>query len=390
MWEWLDGSDSYAYRSYERGEIVKGRIVRIGPGEVLIDIGAKAEGVLSPREIEHNGAWLNGLSEGDEIDVKVLDTEDRDGNIVVSMVEAQLDQEWDVVEERFTRNEIFQEPVIGHNKGGLIVNLGQVRGFVPSSQVDASHGIDRSGIDGTDASPLSEMVGKTLWLKIIELDRAKNRLVLSEQAAVRDRRKDHKASLLEQIQEGHVLQGRVTSLAEFGAFVDIGGADGLVHLSELAWARVSHPSEVVSLGQVVDVQVISVDRERNRIGLSLKRLQPEPWRDIEQHIKVGDLTEGVITRLTQYGAFARVDGAVEGLIHLTELSDEPLEDPGQVVEPGQRVVLRVIRLQPERKRLGLSLKRVESDSGTYDDAVTDYPADDEGSEVQAAALPGEE
>jgi small subunit ribosomal protein S1 len=207
-------------------------------------------------------------------------------------------------------------------------------------------------------------VGQSLWVKVIEVDRRKNRLILSEQAAMRERRKQSKASLLDNLDEGQIVDGVVTSLADFGAFVDIGGADGLIHLSELSWNRVSHPRELLQLGDRVTVKVITVDRERKRIGLSLKQLQPEPWTDLGEAFQVGSIVRGTVSRITDFGAFARLDGDVEGLIHVSELSED--ERPAaEVVEPGQELDLRVIKVDPERRRIGLSLKR----------AAPDYDAD---------------
>ncbi len=218
---------------------------------------------------------------------------------------------------------MFETAITGHNKGGLIVYVGQVRGFIPASQIDRRHAVDRSRVDGSTDSPLAAFVGESLWVKVIEIDRRKNRLILSEQAAMRERRKQSKADLLDSLDEGQIVDGMVTSLADFGAFVDIGGADGLVHLSELSWNRVNHPREVLELGDEVTVKVITVDRERKRIGLSSQAAAARALDRPRRHaIEVGEVVDGSITRLTDFGAFARLDDDVEGLIHVSELSDD--------------------------------------------------------------------
>ncbi|MEO8084927.1 MAG: S1 RNA-binding domain-containing protein, partial [Ardenticatenales bacterium] len=365
MLELLESYDDKGKR-FQRGDIVNGHIALIRDSEVLIDIGGKREGILSSREMSAmTKDDLAAMQVGDEVECLIINPEDRQGNLVLSLSQARIGQDWDQAEELHTNDQTFEATVSGHNKGGLIVYVGQVRGFVPASQIDRRHGFSREQIDGSGESPLASLVTQLVWLKIIEIDRRKNRLILSELAAMRERRKSSKSELLTSLEEGQVLTGIVTSLADFGAFVDIGGADGLVHLSELAWNRVNHPSEVLHLGDKVTVKVISVDRERKRIGLSMKQLMPEPWSDIEERFVVGEVISATITRLADFGAFARLDGDIEGLIHVSELSDES-KPAGEIVQPGDEVTVRVIRVDPDRKRIGLSLKRADL---AYDDLV---------------------
>jgi small subunit ribosomal protein S1 len=357
MMELLDQAEGQ--RRYERGDVVNGTIALVNDDEILIDVGGKYEGILAPREfhqLSHRDRQT--LSVGDEVECFVLNPEDRHGNLVLSLNQARMSQDWEEAERLFAEGSSFDAGVSGHNKGGLILYVGQVRGFVPASQIDRRHAIDRSTIDGSVDSPLSGLVGQTIHVKIIEIDRRKNRLILSEQAAMRERRRQSKVELLDSLAESQVLDGVVTSLADFGAFVDIGGADGLVHLSELSWNRVSHPREVLQLGQSVTVKVIAVDRDRKRIGLSIKQLQPEPWSDLAERFPVGSIVPGTVTRLTEFGAFARLDGDIEGLIHVSELSDDG-QAPEAIVAPGQQLMLRVIRVDPDRRRIGLSLKRAD-------------------------------
>jgi small subunit ribosomal protein S1 len=364
MFELLEAADGH--KKLERGDVVSGTIAFIGEHELLIDVGAKFEGILAHREFSQlSAADLGGMTVGDGVECLVLNPEDRDGNLILSLSQARLGQDWDLAEKLTEDGNLIEVSVNGHNKGGLIAYIGEVRGFIPASQIDRRHAIDRAQIDGSQDSPLARLVGETIWAKVIEVDRRKNRLILSEQAAMRERRRQSKSDLLNNLEEGQVVQGIVTSLADFGAFVDIGGADGLVHLSELAWNRVGHPKELLRLGQQVTVKVISVDRERKRIGLSMKQLQPEPWSDLADHFQVGQVVSGTVTRLTDFGAFARLDGDIEGLIHVSELTDNG-QAPADVVAPGDELALRVIRIDPQRKRIGLSLKR----AGEEFDALT--------------------
>jgi small subunit ribosomal protein S1 len=366
MLELLDAAESSS--SLERGDVVEGRIALINEHEILIDVGAKTEGILSAREFgDLSPDQRERLAIGETVECMVVNPSDREGNLILSLSQARLGQDWDEAEKFFESGDTIEQIVTGHNKGGLIVHIGDVRGFIPASQIDRRHAIDRSQIDGSSDSPLARFVGKAINVKVIEIDRRKNRLILSEQAAMRERRRQRKAHLLDELGEGDVVDGKVTSLAEFGAFVDIGGADGLVHLSELSWQRVNHPSEVVQLGQTVTVKVISIDRERKRIGLSIKQLEDEPWANLEDRYQIGSIVNGEITRIADFGAFALLDGEVEGLIHVSELSDQELP-PEQVVQPGQKLDLRVIRIDADKRRLGLSLKRAAAD---YDDLALD-------------------
>jgi small subunit ribosomal protein S1 len=290
--------------------------------------------------------------------VYVVTPEDKNGNPVLSLGRAQAERDWREAERLFEDGQIFEGTVAGFNKGGLIVRLGRVRGFVPSSQIVSLRGRRREM--GED-DPLAQLVGKDLQLKIIEIDRSRNRLILSERAAMREWRRQHKEKLLAELQEGDIRKGEVISLCDFGAFVDLGGADGLVHLSELSWRRVNHPSEVLSVGDEVEVYVLNVDRDRKRIGLSLKRLEVDPWDTIADRYNVGQLVEGTITKLVKFGAFARIfDEDIEGLIHLSELSEERIAHPREVVQEGEVVTLRIIRIDGDQRRIGLSLKRVAS------------------------------
>jgi len=362
---------AYDFKRLRRGDIVEGTIVQVSPGEVLVDVGSKSEGIISYRELERLGPeFLAQLNVGDEVLVYVITPEDRNGNVVLSFSRA----DWRRAEKMFEAGEIFEGTVAGYNKGGLIVRLGKVRGFVPASQLTTRRQrAQGETLSGEDLR--AQLVGQKLQLKIIELDRERNRLILSERAAMREWRRQQKAQLLADLREGDIRRGEVISLCDFGAFVDLGGADGLVHLSELSWRRVAHPSEVLKVGDEVEVYVLNVDRERKRIGLSLKRLQPDPWTQAVNKYTVGQLVEGTITKLVKFGAFARLsDDDIEGLIHISELSDQHVTHPKEVVKEGDVLTLRVIRVDAQRRRIGLSLKQVASGEYAEADWQAEYEA----------------
>ena len=358
--------ESSGLKEIKRGDVLAGTIVQIAPHEIVVDVGSKSEGIISGREMErlpHDA--FSEMKVGDEIMTYVVSPEDGNGNIVLSLSRAQTEKDWHEAEELFKTQNVFEGQVAGFNKGGLIVKVGKVRGFVPASQLVSVPG-GKPGAEGEEEESKADkqwqpLVGKKLQLKVIEMDRARNRLILSERAAMRDWRKVQKEKLLSELHVGMHLKGKVISLADFGAFVDLGGADGLVHLSEISWKRVTHPKEVLKVGQEVEVEVLNVDHDRKRIGLSLKRLEQDPWGRIEIRYKVGQLVEGTITKLAKFGAFARIkdDDEIEGLIHISELSDGRINHPKEVVKEGLVVTLRVIRIDADKRRLGLSLKRVD-------------------------------
>jgi small subunit ribosomal protein S1 len=351
--------EAYAFKTLSRGDILEGTVVRVSPEEVLIDVGWKYEGTISSRELESmEPEAIKKIQVGDAVLTYVVNPEDKNGRIVLSLRQAELEKEWRSLEKLFEAGEIFEGTVTGYNKGGLIVQLGQIRGFVPASQLVRPSRWDEDR-KLTREERRAKMVGKQLSLQIIELDRQRNRLILSERAAQRQWRKEQKNQLLATLKEGDIRRGRVSSLCDFGAFVDLGGADGLIHLSELSWGRVSHSREVLQVGDEVDVYVMNVNQEKRRIGLSLKRLQPDPWSQVEEKYSEGQLVEGTITKLTDFGAFARLKGdEIEGLVHVSELSDDRVAHPKEVVKEGETLTLRIIRLDPDRRRMGLSLKSV--------------------------------
>jgi small subunit ribosomal protein S1 len=363
--------EDYSSKALKFGDIVAGTVVRVGPKEILIDIGAKSEGMVASKELEKMSAEaVIKYHPGDQVLAFVLSPESHDGAVLLSLARAQLERDWREAAQLLQADQVFEAQVAGFNKGGLIVRIGKVRGFVPTSQLE---GVARRTEGDTHPPDLSAWVGKKIKLKITELDRERNRLILSERAALRDLRKVEKERMLADLKEGDVRTGTVTSLADFGAFVDLGGVDGLIHITELAWNKVNHPREVVQVGDTVQVQILSIGRDKQRIALSLKRLQPEPWTRIEETYHVGDLVTGTITKLASFGAFARVGDGIEGLIHISELSDRRVQHPKEAVQEGQTLQLRVVRIDATRRRLGLSLKRVTDEALEFDDAPVEEP-----------------
>ena len=376
-------------KEVKRGDTLKGTIVSVTPHEVLVDVGAKSEGVVAGRELERlSDEDLEKLKEGDEVAVYVLrPDDDEDGHIWLSVSRAWIEKDWLAAQELYDSGECYTGTVANHNKGGLIVLFGQVRGFVPVSQLESSRGITRSGTE----EQWSQLVGEELRLKIIEIDRDRNRLILSERAAMQEWRKGQKERLLGTLKPGDVVTGRVASLADFGAFVDLGGADGLIHLSEISWASVSHPRDMMQVGESVEVYVLQVDTERQRISLSLKRLQPEPWSRVLEKYEIGQIINATISRLATFGAFARVDeDEIEGLIHISELTDANITHPREAVNEGDAVSVRIIHINPERRRMGLSLKQAEGvgEWDVYQESQdSEQSLEESQSEVEAAEQP---
>ena len=345
---------SLEYKSLKYGDVMDGVIMRIDRDEILVDIGSKSEGIVPSREFSSlNTEEKDALSIGETILVFVVQPENQEGQAVVSIDRARQEKSWRRLQELYEANEAIQAEVTNYNKGGLLVNLDGVRGFVPASQVSEIRG----GDDASKQADMAKLIGTKLNLKVIEINRHRNRLILSERQAMQERRDEMKEKLIEELKEGEVRKGRVSSICDFGAFVDIGGADGLVHLSELSWSRVRHPSEILKVGQEVDVAVLGINSQERKIALSLKRTQAEPWSQVGDKYEVGQLVRGAITQLANFGAFARIEDGIEGLIHVSEITDERITHPKQIVKEGDELILRIIRIDPQRRRMGLSLRR---------------------------------
>ncbi len=350
-------------KSFKHGDVVEGSVVRIDKDEMLVDIGAKSEGVVSNRELYGRNAEAQPqLNIGDTVLVYVLQPESQEGHVVLSLRRAGLERKWRSMQEQFEAGVIIEAPVIDHNKGGLIVDCG-IRGFVPISQIvdfprrpqndqprDAAQEI---------AEKLMPFVGRKLRLKILEVNRKANRLILSEKVALYEERREKRDELFSSLQVGQKVTGTVRSIAPFGVFIDLGGIDGLVHKSELSWNKVNNPEAGYKVGEEVEAEVIDINHERGRISLSIRRLQPDPWHSTVADFNVGDIIDGTVTKLVNFGAFVRVRDGLEGLIHISELSHQRVAHPGDVVHEGQALKLKIISLDSERHRLGLSLKQAE-------------------------------
>jgi len=381
MEQWVG---DYDYELPQRGDIRKGVIVSIEPNEIVVDIGVKRDGIVPSRDLEMLGEEeVAKLKVGDEVNVYVVKPEDAQGNMIVSINIARKQQDWIRAEEMQQTREIFEGEVIDFNKGGLLVSFGNLRGFVPASQLsDLPRGLSQAA----KMARLKEYVGQTLPLEVIEVDRRRRRLILSERAARRKWREQQKEQLLNELVEGEIRHGVVSGLADFGAFVDLGGADGLIHVSELSWDRVSHPKEVLEPGQEVDVYVLRLDRERKRIGLSLKRLQPDPWSLVDEKYEIDQVIKGVITNLVDFGAFARLEPGIEGLIHVSEIADAGAGHPSEVLEVGEEVLLRIISIDSQRKRIGLSMREIPTSELEAEPELEEEP--EGGEEVEEEEVEG--
>lgn len=342
-----------------QGEIRKGVIASITPGQILVSVGTKSEGIITGKEYELIPSdELANLKIGQEIPVYVINPEDQNGNLILSYMRAREEEGWTLAEALLANKQSSHSTIIGYNKGGLIVPVGGLRGFVPASQISITR---RGNVTGeTPEQRWGRMIGQEVDVCVIEVDRERRRLILSERQASTETRETVKERVLDELKEGEIYTGRVTSLADFGAFVNVNGADGLVHLSEISWDRIQHPNELLKVGQEVKVKVINIDREKKRIGLSMRQLEDNPWDEKAAQFHIGQLVEGTITRLTKFGAFARLTDDIEGLIHISEISERRIEHPKEVLKVGETCTLRVIKVDPAEHRIGLSLRRVDS------------------------------
>ncbi len=355
---WVQGPDGDLIPDYEsafpeinEGEVVHGTVVRVDKDEVLVDIGYKSEGVIPVAElsIRRSVNPADEVSVGDEIDALVLTKEDTEGRLILSKKRARFELAWKNIERAAESGEPVDGRVIEVVKGGLILDLG-VRGFLPASLVDIRRVQD-----------LAEFLGQELRCKVIELNRARNNVVLSRRAVLEEERKEQRQQILDRLQPGNVVEGQISNIVDFGAFVDLDGMDGLIHISELSWSHVNHPSEILEVGQTVQVKVLDIDRDRQRISLGLKQTQNDPWQQVLASYHENDVVEGRVTKVVTFGAFVEILPGVEGLVHISELAQHHVENPREVVSQGQAVNVKIIEIDGERRRLSLSLKRVEED-----------------------------
>ena len=396
MAELLASGEAPEPRQLRRGEVVEGLVMGVEREGVLVDlvdIGSKSEGVVPTHEMHSMGSDpLSRIHVGDKLLVYVLQPETEEGQVLLSIDRARGEQGWRVLQERFESGEIFDAEITGFNKGGLLANVEGVNAFIPMSQVVGA----KPGTEG--ANPLSEMVGRSLRMKVIEINRRRNRAILSERAAMQEWRAAQKERLLEELAEGEIRTGKITSIRNFGVFVDLGGADGLAHLSELSWDRNSDPEELFKVGQEIDVFVMRVDRENKKIALSIRRAAPEQWQDLIANYHVGDVVPGVVTKLVAFGAFTRLPGPVEGLAHVSEIVDRRINHPEEVLAEGDVLPLKIVRIEQDRHRLGLSLREARSQAEIHgwqfddggrvvqlpDEAREAFPEESEAAEVRYA------
>jgi small subunit ribosomal protein S1 len=337
------------FSPFEEGDVVSGRVVRIDNDEVLVDIGYKSEGVIPSNElsIRKNVDPHDEVELGEEVDALVLTKEDQDGRLIVSKKRARFEKAWRRIEAAAESGEPVEGTVIEVVKGGLIIDLG-VRGFLPASLVDIRR-----------VPNLDEYMGTKIETKVIELNRSRNNVVLSRRAVLEEERKEQRQEILDRLQPGLVVEGQISNIVDFGAFVDLNGIDGLIHISELSWSHVNHPSEILSIGDTVQVKVLDIDRDRQRISLGLKQTQEDPWQRVVDTYNVGDELEGTVTKVVTFGAFVEILDGVEGLVHISELANHHVENPREVVQPGDDVRVRILEIDSDRRRLSLSVKRVE-------------------------------
>ncbi|MGE3073809.1 MAG: 30S ribosomal protein S1 [Dehalococcoidia bacterium] len=360
-----------------RGEIVEGMVMGASPDGLMLDVGTKTEAVIPQGEMLSLGVdGAAKLKAGDTVKVMVLQPSSSEGHAIVSLDRARGEEGWDTLAARHESGEIFDAQVTGHNRGGILVNVDGVNAFVPLSQIDS---VRRDDPDAS--SQLANLVGTSIRLKVIELNRKRNRVILSERAAMAEVRKEQKDRVLDELQEGEIRTGKVSSITDFGVFVDLGGADGLAHMTELTWERGKKARDLYNVGDEVQAYILKIDRETKKISLSLKRAQPEKWDSTVDRFVIGQILIGRVTKLMAFGAFVRLDGPVEGLIHISELSNRRIQHPKDVVKEGDVVPVKLVRIEKDRHRLGLSLRQARNDAEAMgfqfdaNGAVIDYPDD---------------
>ena len=341
------------FKSYKVGDVVKGTIVKVDPNGVLVDINYKSDGFIAPADLtDRSFSNINDIAKvGDKIDVMIEKLEDKEGYIILSKKHADNEVKWRLAFDAYKNRKAVEAKVTGAVKGGLVVDYYGIRGFIPASQVAKE----------TEES-FESFVGKTLPIKIIEINRRQGKIVMSHKMAAGEKMKSESLKVIDELEVGMVKHGKVTSIKNFGAFVDIGGIEGLIHLTELAWKRVKHPSDLLKVGQELDVFILGVDKENKKVALGLKQLEPDPWVKAAELYKPGMIVKAKVARFVKFGAFAELDGNLEGLIHITELSDKPIMRPEEAVNVGDVVDVKVLKVIPEEQKIGLSIKEAKKDA----------------------------
>jgi small subunit ribosomal protein S1 len=376
--EQLLAEEEHSIRALAHGDIVDGTVVRVDPDEVLVDIGAKSEGIISNRELSARGEAPVVLNPGDHVKVYVVQPENEDGNVVLSLRKARAEGIWQAVAQKESEGEILDAEVREQNKGGLIVNIMGLRGFLPSSQVARQF-----------SGNLMELVGTKIPVKILEVNRKRNRLIVSQRAAQDEDRARQREELFEKLQIGDVVTGKVSGLTSYGAFVNLGGADGLIHISELSWDRINNVSDMLNVGDEVRVKVIKLDPELSRISLSLRQMSDDPWDTIEDRFPAGRAVTGEVTKTKKYGAFLQIADGVEGLLHISELSWDHVERTEDVLKVGEVVEVMVLSADKVRRRISLSLRQLHGGgpadggdgTGAYEPPAYQIPDDEDDDDV---------
>jgi small subunit ribosomal protein S1 len=353
---WQTYGDVYGYATPMRGDLREGVVLQSRSDRVIVDIGAKQEALIADRELQEMTVEDRDLLRpGNAVSVYILHPGDAERAPIVSIERARAYQDWVRAEDLLQSGEILTLKVTGCNKGGALCELGRLQGFIPASQISTQPPGEPTDPSG---DRLTLLVGMELPLKVIEVDRRRRRLIMSERQALREWRAKQRERLLSELSIGEVRRGTVSNLCDFGAFVDLGGMDGLVHISEIAWQRIRHPSQVLRVGQEIAVEVLRVDPEAQRIGLSIKRTLEDPWQSVDDKYHIEEFVEGTVTHLVRFGAFVELEPGIEGLVHLSELADGEVQDPAEIVRVGQRLRLMVLNIDTERHQIGLSLRRV--------------------------------
>ncbi len=352
------------FKVLRRGEVVEGSVMRVDSDGIFLDIGHKEEGFVPMGEMKTiSKEEMVKLSEGDSLIAFVMRPDSKDGPML-SVDRARGEEGWRDIQKLMDQDQPVEGVIVGFNRGGCILEVANVQGFVPMSQLITisrdlfkQESFESGEANFSEGSIGKDLIGKTLTVKVLEVNRSRNRAIFSERSALQEQRDEQKAQLIEKLVEGEVRKGIVTGISNFGAFVDLGGADGLIHISEMSWSMVGSPEDLVKVGQELDVFVLRIDRETMKIALSLRRLQPEPWETIFDRYQVGDVVDATVTKIANFGAFARLEDSIEGLIHITELSEAVITNPNEVVSEGQEIKVKILKIEMERKRLGLSLKQ---------------------------------
>jgi len=370
--------EGYMPSNLRRGEIHNATILEIRDREIIVDLNAKQDGIVRSEDLERlDDEFRSSLQVGEEVPVYVLNPRDQDDNLIVSINMGLQRYDWERAYKLLKEEEVDNVRVTGNNRGGILVRWRRLEGFIPSSHLTSA------GYSGDRREAWNALIGQELVVKVIEVDQDRRRLIFSEREAQREWRAQQKARLLAELKEGDVVKGTVTGLRDFGAFVNLGGADGLIHVSELAWHRVDHPRDILKVGEEIEVYVLNLDRQTNRIALSRKRLLRDPWEDASSRYHEGQLVDGTVTNVVDFGAFVALDNGLEGLLHLSEMGDGSLKEPFSYVQKGDRLSLRISHLEPEKRRVGFTQRwGTDENADETDDAPAAAPAEDEADEAE--------